>query len=315
MLGRIKTLYQQASLKLHEDTSEVFFRIGLSAIAAARGNYKNITRLEQADLKVFSQHGEDGIIDFIIDRLGILKPTFVEIGTEDYSESNTRFLFQRTNTKGLIIDCDAALKEKSKKTLGHYYWKGEITALSAFVTKGNIAALLSQGNKKWIDCDIFSLDIDGNDYWIMQEVLPLCRNKIIILEYNPYFGGLARVSVPYREDFCRTDFHYSNLCFGASLNALASLMSEYNYTFAGTNLNNNNGFWVRSDIFHLLGIEPPSVTDLSVYAQNYTRESRNEEGQLNFLAGEDRLRAIKDRKLVNLDKHNALESVSDIFSL
>ena len=189
------------------------------------------------------------------------------------------------------------------------------SALCAFVTRSNIVKLLSQGNSRWMDCDIFSLDIDGNDYWIMKEILPLCRNKIIILEYNSYFGHIARVSVPYQEDFYRTDYHYSNLCWGASLSAFASLLSEYNYIFAGANINNSNGFWIRADIFHALGIEAPSISNLSAYTQNYCRESRNQKGELDFLAGEDRLSAIKDCMIVNLDKQESLQSVSEIFSI
>ena len=37
--------------------------------------------------------------------LKIEKPKFVEIGVGDYSECNTKFIFERTSAKGLIIDC------------------------------------------------------------------------------------------------------------------------------------------------------------------------------------------------------------------
>lgn len=146
MLNNLKRIKSKLTSRINLDNDEIIYRIGLSAIAAARINYSKISRLEQADTKVFSQYGEDGIIDFIVEKLGITKPSFIEVGTEDYSESNTRFLFQRTNTKGLIIDGDPALADKSRKVLGDYYYKGDLTALSAFVTKNNIVKLLSQEN-------------------------------------------------------------------------------------------------------------------------------------------------------------------------
>ena len=166
-----------------------------------------------------------------------------------------------------------------------------------------------------MDFDIFSLDIDGNDYWIMKEIIPLCRNKLIILEYNSYFGPSARVSTPYQEDFYRTDYHYSNLCWGASLSAFASLLSENNYIFAGTNINNSNGFWIRADIFYAIGIEAPAMNNLTAYTQNHCRESRNQAGKLDFLAGKDRLKAIRDCMLVNFDSQEKLQAVSEIFSI
>ena len=315
MLRKLKRAKNKISSRIFRENTELQYRIGLSAIAASRANYQNILRLEQADLKVYSQYGEDGIIDFIMERLGISKPTFIEIGTEDYSESNTRFLFQRTSTKGLIIDGDPALTTKSRRVLGDYYWKGDLTALSAFVTRENIKKLLCEYSDDWVNHDLFSLDIDGNDYWIMKEIIHLCRSKLIILEYNPYFGSSARVSVPYQEDFFRTDYHHSNLCWGASLGAFTELLSNNNYIFAGTNINNSNAFWVRADLFQALGIKAPATADLSAYTQNHCRESRNRAGELDFLAGKDRLREIKDCMLVNLDNQEALQSISEIFSI
>ena len=52
--------------------------------------------LFEVDYKIFSQNGEDGIIDYLIYNLNLEKPTFLEIGVGDYAESNTRFLFERS---------------------------------------------------------------------------------------------------------------------------------------------------------------------------------------------------------------------------
>ncbi len=318
MLRKIKRLLNTTAIL--ESTSarrhdELTYRIGLFAVTVARASYEKVRRIEQADLQVFSQNGEDGIIDFLVTKLGTAKPTFVEIGTQDYSESNTRFLFQRTSSKGLIIDCDPQLTEKVKAVLGSHYVKGDLTAASSFVTRGNIDSLLLQGSSNWLDCDIFSLDIDGNDYWIMKDIIAKCKHKIIILEYNAYFGSKASVTIPYQESFNRTDYHYSNLCWGASLKAFTTLLANNGYIFAGTNLSNINGFWVREDQFPALGIESPSIHDLSPYTQNNCRESRDINGNLSFLSGDSRLTAIRDCHLVNLEKQEALQTVAEIFSI
>ena len=79
--------------------------IGHSHILNMRKNYTNIKNLGDTDYKIFSQNGEDGILDYLLYQLNIEKPKFIEIGVGDYSESNTRFIFERTSPRGLIIDC------------------------------------------------------------------------------------------------------------------------------------------------------------------------------------------------------------------
>ena len=80
-------------LKRRNFSDKLFFILGLNQIYNSQKNYENFRFLYQAEVKVFSQNGEDGIIDYIINRLGILIPNFIEIGVGDYRESNTRFIY------------------------------------------------------------------------------------------------------------------------------------------------------------------------------------------------------------------------------
>ena len=88
--------------------------IGRSHLLSARQNYKNIQNLNDLDYKIFSQFGEDGIIDYLLKSLNISSPKFVEIGVGDFSECNTRYLFETTQPKGLIIDCIENFEQKVK---------------------------------------------------------------------------------------------------------------------------------------------------------------------------------------------------------
>jgi hypothetical protein len=58
------------------------------------------------EFKVFSQWGEDGIIQRLVSEVPILHRTFVEFGVEDFFESNCRFLMMKDNWAGLVIDGD-----------------------------------------------------------------------------------------------------------------------------------------------------------------------------------------------------------------
>ena len=76
--------------------------------------------------------------------------------------------------------------------------------------------------------DFLSIDIDGNDYWILKEINNF-EPDIIICEYNAVFGNKDEITVQYKNNFDRTKFHYSNLAFGASLPAFINLLKKKNY--------------------------------------------------------------------------------------
>ena len=58
------------------------------------------------EFKIYSQSGEDGIIQWLINKIDIKNKTFIEFGVENYLESNTRFLLLNNYWSGLIIDGD-----------------------------------------------------------------------------------------------------------------------------------------------------------------------------------------------------------------
>ena len=86
-------------------TSRNIYMAGSSHVSLMRQNYYKIKDINDLDYKIFSQNGEDGIIDYLLHSLKIDKPKFIEIGVGDYTECNTRFLFESRSAKGLIIDC------------------------------------------------------------------------------------------------------------------------------------------------------------------------------------------------------------------
>ena len=67
--------------------------------------------LRAAEFKVFSQWGEDGIIQYLLGKVPVVNELFVEFGVESYSESNTRFLLCNDNWRGIIIDGGTAHQE------------------------------------------------------------------------------------------------------------------------------------------------------------------------------------------------------------
>ena len=228
-------------------------------------NLENIKDIDQTNYKVFSQNGEDGIIQYLIKTLKLNHIKFVEIGTEDYSESNTRYIFQTMRCDGLIIDPLKNLETIVRKNIPEF-WKNKLTILNKFVTPENINSLLDNNNFQ-NNIDLFSLDIDGIDYWIIKK-LKKNISKIFVAEYNPYFGPDLEITVPNINNFNRTSYHYSNLCWGVSLKSLIKIMIEKNYTFVGSNDLRNNAFFVSNDHIDKIKIKKLNLENLFEFTIN-----------------------------------------------
>jgi hypothetical protein len=249
--------------------------------------------IEQAEFKVFSQWGDDGIIDFLVSYLDIPEKSFIEFGVEDYTESNTRFLLINHNWKGLVLD-------GNKKDIAYIFedeitWRHTLTAKHAFITKENINQLI-QENGFSSELGLLHIDIDGNDYWVW-DAIDTVNPVIVIVEYNSVFGKDRAITVPYNPSFNRTRAHYSNLYFGASLKALVTLGTKKGYSFIGSNSHGNNAYFIRNDKLKNLKVH----TVEEGYVESKFREGRLQNGQHSFLAGRNRLAALTGLPVVNVE--------------
>lgn len=264
-----------------EDQSMILGKI-MAEINKSKGPIKTLSEVE---FKVFSQFGDDGIIQWLVHHLDIPELTFIEFGVEDYRESNTRFLMMHNNWSGLVID--GSKSNVAKILASEYYWKYNLHAKSAFIDSQNINELLATPNLGDV-LGLLHIDIDGNDYWILKEVqmLPV----ILIVEYNAVFGIERSITVPYDPSFQRNSAHYSNLYYGASLAALHELATRRGYAFIGCNSAGNNAYFVRRD---KLATPVQEVTLDRGFVMSKYREGRGRDGQLLHLAGDDRLEFIR----------------------
>ena len=71
-------------------------------------------------------------------------------------------------------------------------WKGDLRICNAQVTAENINIILDKYCN--FEIDIFSLDIDSIDYWIIKNLKKYFKN--FVAEFNPVFGPDLKVTVP-----------------------------------------------------------------------------------------------------------------------
>jgi len=279
----------------------------LNGISSERSMLKsNINQISDAEFRVYSQFGEDGIISYLVNNLRIKNKIFIEFGVEDYTESNTRFLLKRYNWSGLVID--GSQKNIDFIKGDEIMWKHAITPMCKFINKDNIDKIISSyTNEK--DIGLLSIDIDGNDYWVWDSIKSI-NPRIVICEYNNLFGQDMKLTIPYKHDFIRSEAHYSNLYFGASIEALKDLAKRKGYCYIGSNSAGINAFFVRED---LVDENIQKITN-DKFVESKIRESRDRDGNLNYLDREQQLRCIE--KMILFDIERATEdSIHNLFKL
>lgn len=286
-------------LKINERLDEI--KINQGILLANINEKKGSRDLRDYEFKVFSQWGEDGILQRLIKVVDIKNRTFIEFGVEDFFESNCRYLLMKDNWSGLVIDGSSSNMNRLKGS--YFFWKHHLLAVDAFITRDNINELLARSGFNE-DLGILSVDLDGNDYHVLEKIT-FFRPRILICEYNSVFGSNRKISVPYDENFVRTNKHYSNLYWGASLAAMTHLANKRGYSLVGTNTASNNAFYVRNDLLNdkleVLSVE-------QAYSTSLYRESRDPEGRLTFVGAEDRLKMIQGMPVVNVET-NATEQL------
>jgi hypothetical protein len=247
-------------------------RLAIGRLETHLLDVRNPAKLEDAEFRVFSQFGEDGIIQQLVRTVRPAETTFVEIGTGDYRESNTRFLLQNNNWRGLVIDGG---EDHVKFVLGSgLAWRQDVEPVSAFVTRDNVNQLISSNGFSG-KIGLLSVDVDGIDYWLW-DAIDVVDPAIVVSEYNAVWGPDATITVPYDPSFVNSEKHYSQIYFGASLGALVHQATKRGYRFVGCASNGANAFFVREDVAGDL----PNETARSGFRESRFLTARNEDGTL-----------------------------------
>jgi hypothetical protein len=261
-------------------------KINQGIILSELQKLKSEDALSDYEFKVFSQWGEDGIIQFLTQNLKIENKTFIEFGVEDFAESNCRFLLMKDLWEGFVIDGSPQNIRRLQNF--YFYWMYPISAISAFIDRENICDLLRKsGFAK--NVGIFSIDIDGVDYYVLESALTEWHPNIIIVEYNGVFGRSNNVSVPYDPAFVRSSAHFSNVYYGASLGAYTTMLGDKGYGLVGINKIGSNAFFVRRD---LLNDKIREVSVDETFRSSLFRETRDEFGKLSLIGKDDRRSVI-----------------------
>ena len=271
------------------------FLLGQAAILSSRSMYKSYKMLWDSEVKVFSQWGEDGIIDYLVTLLDISKPKIVELGVGEFKECNSRFTAEFRNASVYMVDSNKNLVNYVK-TLD-LFWKNNLFPIADFITPESAKKHMINARTLMGGIDIFSIDLDGNDYWILEN-LDLTGISILICEYNPIFNEI-NCTVPRSDNFERFKAHSSGLYFGMSLKASIFLLDSKGFTFVGTNRAGNNAFFIMSELKDQISIPLPLIHNLKIFLDWRVRESRDASGCLNYLNVNQAFKIIESMPVVD----------------
>lgn len=215
-------------------------------------------RLLKFGYRVYSQADEDGIVHEILRRIGAADRTFIEIGSSDGLENNSRFLLNQ-GWRGVWIEASPRKVAAAKKNAANFIETSALRIEQHRVDPRNVDALLASLAPAR-EIDLLSLDIDGNDFHVLQAIKSVSP-RVIVCEYNAKFPADAVWVMEYNENHKWDGTDY----FGASLKAFERLLGAKGYSLVGCNLLGCNAFFVRSDL----------VSD-SLFSSPYTAENHYE---------------------------------------
>ncbi|MFA6177944.1 MAG: FkbM family methyltransferase [Candidatus Paceibacterota bacterium] len=197
---------------------------------------------------IVSQWGEDGIVEEIFNRIGGGNKFCIEFGSWDGKHlSNTWNLWHEKGWGALLIEGDPKKFVDLKKTTELFQNVIPVCAFVEAYGKNSLDKILERMFlQKQID--LLSIDIDGNDFYIL-ETLQI-RPRVIIIEYNP--------TIPPTLNIVQKTDEY----FGASAKALVELAQKKGYELVA--LTDTNCIFIEGNLFQNLGINKCKLSDLFI---------------------------------------------------
>ena len=204
-------------------------------------NSDNLNYINKYEYKKTSQNNEDGIIEFIFKNIGLTKINFVEIGFDFYQNNSLNFI--GIAKKGLFVDGSEDKVIKLNNILKILYPFKNISVVKKFIDKDNLNYLVDKYFDKDEEIDFFSIDVDGIDYFLLENLK--VKPKVICIEYNFWFGPDIKCTVPYDKNFV---WEIGSPYSGASLNAICELAKKKGYYLIALESHCVNAFFIRSDL-------------------------------------------------------------------
>jgi hypothetical protein len=198
-------------------------------------------RLNAYGQRVFSQHGEDGIIAEIFRRIGTDRRTFLEIGVGDGIENNTAFLLLQ-GWKGHWVEGSPRECERIRGNLERQLSDGSLRLIEAMVARENVLGLLREhGVPDSVDLLSVDVDLTTHDIW---EAIGEIGARLVVVEYNPQIPAW----LDWKAEPPAGTAWDGSMYMGAGLKAIERIGKSLGFNLVGCDLSGANAFFVRGDL-------------------------------------------------------------------
>jgi hypothetical protein len=195
---------------------------------------------------LYAQGTEEAILERLMARIAPVSRYCVDIGAGDgLRNSNTALLLREQGWQGTLVEGSGY---RYGRLQAHYGGAGNVRLRQAQVQPDTVQAVLAEAGVPR-EFDLLSIDIDGNDYWIWRALRDF-RPRLAVIEYNPYYTPPERWVMRFNPEHAWDGSTY----YGASLESLYRLGQDLGYELACCDDMGNNAFFVRRDLYPLLGI-------------------------------------------------------------
>lgn len=190
----------------------------------------NIKLAEKGTNGIFSQFGEEPLWDFIFDKIGTTNKFLVDFGAGGLgcSMSNSMYLLNK-GWNGLLMDGEGDPNKNIKQE---------------FITQENIITLFKKYDVP-LEFDFLSIDIDGNDFWVLGRILEQYSPRLIVAEFN----GTIPLGVSKAMRYNPNHTWGNNDYYGFSFDAGKKLGHEFDYTVVHQ-IHSTNMYLIRKDLLN-----------------------------------------------------------------
>lgn len=227
--------------------------------------------LGEVGFQVYSQFEENGMLLYIFSIIGTTNKRVVEICAGDGIQCMAANLVINHGWTALLFDGDKPSVDRGNKFYAAHpaTWLYPPIFKHAWITRENINELIINGGFKG-EIDLLSLDLDGNDYHVM-EAITAVQPRVIICETQNVIPSTISVTIPYKVDFDRKQNVHADFS-GASLAAMNGFLTSRNYRLIGAHRHGFNAIFMLNDIAPDIF---PAVSISSVHDNDYSRHRQS----------------------------------------
>lgn len=210
--------------------------------------YQQPQSLMPSRQKIFSHHGQDGILAEIFRRIGVGGSRFVEIGAAPMKNNSNLLLLK--GWRGLWVGAELPQDEKLPANHQILLREGNLKICRKVVNRDNARTLLSSRSFAE-DLDLISIGVDYNTHHIFTDLLSL-QPRVFCVSYNGMLPADLDWAAPYD---AKAEWDGTTL-FGSTLGTLSTAAEAGGYSLVACELSGTDAFFVRHDLLNDRFLKP-----------------------------------------------------------